>query len=114
MSRIITCFLAVLMTSAAVLSSEAKGPQTNFRQVLRPGNQNLMTIDAAFQKGGLQAAIPLLQANRVAFAAKQAFAYAAMTGIKGKGPDLNAAIDAANQAEQHILDGSNVKFAHGD
>jgi hypothetical protein len=79
-----------------------------------PGNQNLMAIQAAYEKGGPQAAIPLLQANRVAFNAKQAFAYAAMTGVPGKGPDLNAAIAAANEAEQHVLDGSNVKFAHAD
>lgn len=76
------------------------------------GNQNLMAIDAAFSKGGLKEAMPLLQANRVAFNAKQAFAYTALQGIPGKGPDLNAAINAANDAEQHVLDGSVVKFSH--
>lgn len=79
-----------------------------------PGNQNLLAIDAAYQKGGPQAALPLLQANRVAFNAKQAFAYTAANGTPQKPADLNAAIDAANQAEQHVLDGSNVKFSHGD
>lgn len=75
------------------------------------GNKNLLVIDAAFKKGGPAAAWPILQANRVSFNAKQAFAYTALTGTPQKPPDLNAAIDAANQAEQHVLDGSNVKFA---
>ena len=102
------------MTSATVLFSEAKAQQTNFRQVLPPGNQNLMALDAAYRKGGVQAAVPLLQANRVSFNAKQAFAYTALNGTPQKRPDINAAIEAANQAEQHVLDGSNVKFAHSD
>lgn len=112
MSRIITCFLAVLMTSAAVLSSEAKAQQTNFRQVLPPGNQNLMALDAAVQKGDTREAIALMQGNRTAFNATQATAFAAINGVQGKPADINYAIDAANKAEQHILDGSNVKFAH--
>jgi hypothetical protein len=112
MSRIIICFLAVLMTSAPVLSSEAKAQQTNFRQVLPPGNQNLMAIDAAVQKGDMKGAQALTQANRLAWGSQQGFALAAMNGTQGKPPDISAAIDAANKAEQHVLDGSNVKFAH--
>lgn len=78
-----------------------------------PGNQNLMAVDAAMQKGGPKAAWPIVQANRVAFNAKQAFAYTAASGINGKPADINAAVNAANEAEQHVLDGSNVKFSHG-
>jgi len=112
MSRIITCFLAVLMTSAAVLSSEAKAQQTNFRQVLPPGNQNLMAIDAAVQRGDTKGAQALMQANRLAWGSQQGAALAAINGVQGKPADLNAAIDAANKAEQHVIDGSNVKFSH--
>jgi hypothetical protein len=112
MSRIITLFLAVLTTSAAVLSSEAKAQQTNFRQVLPPGNQNLMALDAAVQKGDTKGALALMQGNRATFNTQQAAAFAAINGVPGKPADINYAIDAANKAEQHILDGSNVKFAH--
>jgi hypothetical protein len=54
----------------------------------------------------------LLQANRLAWQSQQATAYTAMIGTKDKPADINRAIDDANQAEQHILDGSNVKFSH--
>jgi hypothetical protein len=52
-----------------------------------------------------------VQANRVAYNAKQAFAYAALNGTPQKPPDLRAAVQAANQAAGHVLDGSNVQFA---
>lgn len=78
---------------------------------MSPGDRNLVAIDKAAETGGQEAAWKLLQANRVAFNAKQAFARTALHGIQGKPADLNAAVDAANQAEQHIPDGSNVKFA---
>lgn len=89
-----------------------QGKQSVDPQGAQPdGNKNLLAIDAAFKKGGTAAAWPILQANRVSFNAKQAFAYTALTGTQQKPPDMNAAIDAANQAEQHVLDGSNVRFA---
>lgn len=52
----------------------------------------------------------LLQTNRVAYNAKQAFAYAALNGSQQKPGDLNAAVQAANQAASHVLDGSTVNF----
>lgn len=82
---------------------------------LPAGDRNVMAIAAAAEKDGPAAGWALMQTNRVAFNAKQAFAYAALNGTSQKPPDLNAAVDAANQAEQHIPDGSNVHFAasHG-
>lgn len=77
-----------------------------------PGNQNMMAVDAALQKGDMKGAQALMQANRVAWGSQQGFALSAMNGVQGKPPDLNAAINAANLAEQHVLDGSNVKFSH--
>jgi hypothetical protein len=79
MSRVITLFLAVLMTSAAVLSSEAKAQQANLRQVQDadrnllhqtqnaadpqntqpPGNRNLLAIDALNQKGDTEGIHPV-------------------------------------------------------
>lgn len=78
---------------------------------LPPGDRNLLALEAANQKGGPKAAWAMMQTNRVAFNAKQAFAYTAIQGTPQKPADMNAAIDAANQAEQHVLDGSTVKFA---
>ena len=114
MSRIITLFLAVLMTPAVVLCSEAKAQQANFRQVLPPGNQVMMAIDATVQKGDIKGMIALVQAARQGFNARQSFAYTALTGTAQKPADINAAVDAANQAEAYMPDGSNVKFAHSN
>lgn len=78
---------------------------------LSPDDRNILAVDRASQSGGPEAAWKLVQSNRVAFNAKQAFGYAAINGNGQKPPDLNAAIDAANQAGQHVLDGSSVQFA---
>lgn len=78
-----------------------------------PGNQVMMAIDAAVQKGDSKGAIALLQSARQGFNARQSFAFTALNGTPQKPADLNAAIDAANQAEQYVPDGSNVKFSHG-
>jgi hypothetical protein len=51
-----------------------------------------------------------MQGNRAAFNPQQAAAFAAINGVPGKPADINYAIDAANKAEQHVLDGSTVKF----
>lgn len=72
---------------------------------------NILAVEQASQQGGKEAAWKLVQANRVAYNAKQAFAMAALQGNQQKRPDIRAAVDAANQATDHILDGSNVKFA---
>jgi len=87
------------------------GRQVDPRGQVDPGTRNLLAVDQANQAGGPEAAWKLVQGNRIAFNAKQAFGFAAMNGSGQKPPDLNAAIDAANQAEQHILDGSTVRFA---
>lgn len=73
--------------------------------------RNVLAVERAAQAGGPEAAWKIVQGNRVAFNAKQAFGYAALNGTAQKPPDLNAAIDAANQAQSHILDGSDVQFA---
>lgn len=75
-----------------------------------PGDANVLAVAKASQQGGEEAAWKLVQANRVAYNAKQAFGYAALNGTPGKPPDLMAAVEAANQAADHVLDGNNVKF----
>jgi hypothetical protein len=80
---------------------------------MSPGDANILAVKAAYDKGGEAAAWAVIQGNRVAYNAKQAFAYTAASGIQNKPADMNAAMDAANQAEQHVLDGSNVHFAPG-
>lgn len=106
---------------ASMVMGEGAAPLPVLRQAAKavdpqntqpPGNQNMMAIDAEVQKGNMKGALALAQANRVAWGSQQGFALSALTGTQGKGPDLNAAIDAANKAEQHVLDGSNVKFSH--
>lgn len=74
-------------------------------------DRNVVAIQKVAQEQGPEAAWKLAQANRVAFNAKQAFGFAALNGTPQKMPDVNAAIDAANQAASHVLDGSSVKFA---
>jgi hypothetical protein len=76
-------------------------------------DRNVVAIQKVAQEQGPEAAWKLAQANRVAFNAKQAFGFAALNGTAQKMPDVNAAIDAANQAASHVLDGSSVKFAPG-
>jgi hypothetical protein len=74
-------------------------------------DRNLIAIDQVADKGGPQAAWPLVQANRVAYNAKTAFAKTALEGSQQKPADIKAAVDAANQAQSHVLDGSNIMFA---
>lgn len=73
-------------------------------------DRNLMVVEDAAKRGGPDAAWKIVQANRVAYNAKQAFAYAALNGNQQKQPDVHAAVDAANQAADHVLDGSNARF----
>lgn len=74
-------------------------------------DRNLLAIDHAHSIGGVAASWPLLQANRVAYNGKGAFAKVALDGTQQKPADLNAAIDAANKAQANVPDGSNIKFA---
>lgn len=73
-------------------------------------DRNLMVVEDAAKRGGPDAAWKIVQANRVAYNAKQAFGYAAINGTQQKPPDVKAAVDAANQAAEHVLDGSNANF----
>lgn len=73
-------------------------------------DRNLLAIDKAHSTGGEKASWPLLQANRVAYNGKAAFAKTALEGTQQKPADLNAAIDAANKAQANVPDGSNIKF----
>jgi hypothetical protein len=52
-------------------------------------------------------------ANRLAYGNKAAFARTALQGTAQKPADLNAAIKAANQAQENLPDGSNVVFSNG-
>lgn len=73
-------------------------------------DRNILAVEQANQKGGPQAAWALVQANRVAYNAKTAFAATALAGIDGKPADIAASARAATQASQHILDGSSTVF----
>lgn len=77
------------------------------------GNRNLLALHGLVQKGDTKGAVAFMQGQRMLFVPKQAMAYMATEGVQGRPPDINAAIANANEAEQHILDGSNVKFSHG-
>ena len=68
--------------------------------------RNLKVVEAANEQGGQEAAWKVVQANRQAFNAKQAFARAALNGSEGKPPDISAAAKAATQAFPHMLDGT--------
>lgn len=80
---------------------------------MSPGDRNIVAVAQATQQGGEAAGWKLAQGNRVTYNPKAAFAYAALTGNAQKPPDLRAAIDAANQAMPHVLDGSDVTFQPG-
>lgn len=90
---------------------EQAGAQVDPQGQLSADDRNLIALNRAVELAGPEAGWPLMQAHRVAYNAKQAFAKTALTGTQQKPADLNAAIDAANQAGQHVLDGSSVKFS---
>lgn len=75
-----------------------------------PDDRNLLAVHKAGEMGGPAAAWAMIQANRQAYNAKQAFAYAALNGVDGKTGDLVAAANAASQAGAHVLDGSSAMF----
>jgi hypothetical protein len=109
--RIVSYLMGEGAADPAVLKQAAA--QADPRGQLDPDDRNLLAVQKATEAGGQEAGWKLAQANRVAYNAKQAFGYAALNGNQqtGKPPDLNAAIDAANQAATHVLDGSSVQFA---
>lgn len=80
---------------------------------MTPADRQVVAIHQASQTQGDDAAAAILQANRVAYGTKAAFAYTALQGTQGKPADLNAAIKAANQAQENLPDGSNVIFSPG-
>lgn len=92
---------------------EQAAAQADPQGSMSPGDRNIMAVHDAGEMDGPAAAWALVQANRVAYNAKQAFAYAALNGNQKKPADLNAAIQAANQAGDHVLDGTSVQFSPG-
>lgn len=89
------------------------GAQIDPEGKLDPSDRNVMAIDHVREKYGDNAAWQLMQSNRVAYNGKSAFAKAALQGTPQKPADLNAAVDAANQAQSHVLDGSSIQFTPG-
>jgi hypothetical protein len=80
---------------------------------MSPADRNLVALDYVKTTKGPEAAVPILQANQKAFTAYQNVALAAANGTQQKPADLKHATDAANMAQQHVLDGSHVNFAPG-
>lgn len=107
--------ISYLMGAGAAAPPEIAqaGVMVDPRGELPASDRNLLALERAAQTGGKEAAWKLLQGHRTAFNAKQAFGFAALRGTEQKPADLNAAIDAANQAQAHVLDGSEVQFAAG-
>lgn len=108
LGRIVSYLMGEGADNPAVLDQAAV--QADPGKTMSKSDANLLAVEQAGARGGDEAAWKLVQANRVAYNAKQAFAYAALNGTQQKPPDVNAAVDAANQAAEHVLDGSNVKF----
>lgn len=77
---------------------------------LSPDDANVVAVHKAYELGGPEAAWQMVQFNRMAYDAKQSFAFAALRGTQGKPPDVQAAAQAATQASQHVLDGSSARF----
>jgi hypothetical protein len=89
------------------------GQQIDPEGSMSPSDRNLLAVEKVAREAGSEEAWKLVQANRVSFNAKQSFALAALNGSPQKPPDIRAAIDAANQAQSNILDGSDVRFEAG-
>jgi hypothetical protein len=104
-----------------ILADKAAPPQTldELGRVVDPGNRmspadrNLVALDYVTTTKGPEAAVPILQANQKAFTAYQNTALAAVNGSQTKPADLKYATDAANKAQEHLLDGSHIAFAPG-
>jgi hypothetical protein len=76
-----------------------------------PADTGVYAIHDAVMKHGLEAGKALVQGNRVLWGTYNTYALQALNGSAEKRPDLKAAIDAANKAQDHMPDGSNVIFS---
>jgi len=103
--------VSYLMGEGAANPQEMAAATSQLDPAMQPSERNLLAVEQAAKQGGTEAAWKIVQGHRVAFNAKQAFGYAALNGTQQKPPDVNAAVDAANQAQSHILDGSDVQFS---
>lgn len=90
---------------------ESAGRAVDPQGQMSPDDRNVLAVHQAAETQGPEAAWKLVQGHRIAYNAKQAFAKAALEGTPQKPADIRAAVDAANQAGQHILDGSQIQFA---
>lgn len=107
--RIISYLMGADAAHPHELEASSQGADPSGR--LPASARNVLAVEQAAQgEGGPDAAWKLVQGHRVAFNAKQAFGYAALNGAAGKPPDIEAAVDAANKAQSHVLDGSEVRF----
>jgi hypothetical protein len=104
-----------------ILADKAAPPETleqigkivDPQNKMSPSDRNVVALDWVTTTKGPEAAVPILQANQRAFTGLQSVALAAATGVGNKPADLKHATDAANMAQQHLLDGSHVSFAPG-
>lgn len=105
--------VSYLMGAGAADPDTAKKFETGIKHE-NPGisddDANLLAVHKAQEMGGPAAAWAMVQYNRTAYNAKQAFAKAALNGVDGKAGDMQAAADAATKAGAHILDGSATQF----
>lgn len=104
----------------AYLHGDGAAPPQQVKQVeqsvdpqgsMDPNKRTVAGIQAAAEQGGPDAGFSFIQAHRQQYNAKQSFARAALNGGQGKPPDLNAAVNAANQAYYHVPNGEGVTFA---
>lgn len=97
-------------TEGAPQASNPTAPQAG-GQGMSPDEVNLRSVHLAAQQGGKDTAWALMQHYRQKFGTYRNFAAAALNGSPQKPGDLNAAIQAANQAFPNVLDGTQVQFA---
>lgn len=76
-------------------------------------NKLVNAIHQAREEHGDDASAAVLAGARVKYQTTAAFARTALMGANGKPADLNAAIKAANQAQEMMPDGSNTMFSPG-
>lgn len=102
---------SLLLGDGAAPPDQAQAMADEFKkQGANDDQANLLAVLQGGKTGGPQAEWAMVQYNRRAFNAKQAFANAALQGTDGKAPDINAATRAATQAGAHVLDGTTAVF----
>ncbi len=100
-----------LMGAGAAAPEEASKVVAQIKQQgVSDDDANLLAVAGS---GDVGAQWAMLQYQRMAFNAKQAFARTALNGTEGKPADIKAATEAATQASAHVPDGSSVSF-HAD